>query len=118
MREWDHLLDGYLAEYGARGLSEESTRGVRRVLEDWGQWMKRCRPRPRLDQVDASLITRFVRDRTAFKAKPTVYRIMSSMRGMGEYLVREGAWQSNPMRWMKGPKYWSNRNLPRRLDRS
>lgn len=29
---------------------------------------------------------------------------MSTMRGMGDHLVREGVWLINPLRWMKGPK--------------
>lgn len=28
MRGWDQLLDGYMAEYGARGLSEEIVRDL------------------------------------------------------------------------------------------
>lgn len=117
MRGWDQLLDGYMVEYGARGLSEENVKGVARTLERWGVWMKRCRPRPRLEQIDAPLIVRFMRSRTNFKAKATVYRTLSTLRGMGEYLVREGVWQANPMRWMKGPKVTPYSRLPLRLDR-
>jgi site-specific recombinase XerC len=39
------------------------------------------------------------------------------MRGMGDYLVREGIWQSNPLRWMKGPKVTPYSRLPRRIER-
>ena len=92
------MLDGYMSEYAARGLSEESVKNVGRTLERWGAWMKRCRPRPKLEHIDAPLIARYMRSRTSFKAKATVYRTLSDLRGMGEYLVREGVWQANPMR--------------------
>lgn len=117
MRGWDQLLDGYMAEYGARGLSEENVRIVGRTLERWGSWMKRCRPRPKLEDVDAPLIARYMRSRSSFKAKSTVYRTLSTMRGMGDYLVRAGIWRANPMRWMKGPKVTPYSRLPARLDR-
>jgi site-specific recombinase XerD len=80
--------------------------------------MKRCRPRPKLEEIDAPLITRFIRASTPFKAKSTVYGTLSTMRCMGEYLVREGVWQANPMRWMKGPKLTPYGRQPRRLDRA
>jgi site-specific recombinase XerD len=90
MRGWDQLLDGYLAQYAARGLSDGSVSRTTSVLGQWGQWMKRCRPRPRIDEIDAPLITRFIRSRGTFKAKSTVSGTLSVMRGMGEFLVREG----------------------------
>ncbi|NJD87710.1 MAG: hypothetical protein FIB05_06835 [Betaproteobacteria bacterium] len=117
MRGWDQLLDGYMAEYGARGLSEESVRHVGRALERWGSWLKHSRPRPKLEDVDAPMITRYMRSRSSFKAKSTVYRTLSTLRGMGDYLVREGVWAANPMRWMKGPKVTPYSHLPARLNR-
>jgi site-specific recombinase XerD len=118
MRRWDQLLDGYLAEYRARGLCAGSIERTTSVLERWGQWMRSRRPRPRLEQVDADLIVRFIQTRSSFRAKSTVYGTLSVMRGMGEYLVREGVWTSNPLRWMKGPKITPYSRLPRRLDRA
>lgn len=118
MRGWDQLLDGYLAQYAARGVCDGSVSRATSVLGKWGQWMKRCRPRPRIEEIDAPLIARFIRSRTAFKSKSTVYGTLSVMRGMGEFLVREGVWESNPMRWMRGPKVTPYSHLPKRLDRS
>jgi site-specific recombinase XerD len=118
MRGWDQLLDGYVAEYGARGVAAGSVRRVSGVLERWGQWMKRCRPRPKVEAIDAALITRYMRSRKSFRAKATVYGTLSVMRGMGEFLVREGVWESNPIRWMKGPKLSPYSCLPKRLDRA
>jgi site-specific recombinase XerD len=91
---------------------------VARVLESWGQWLKRRRPRPRLDQVDADLLVAYMRSRTAFRSKSTVYGTLSVMRGMGDYLVREEVWQSNPLRWMRGPKVSPYSRLPKRIDAS
>ena len=118
MRGWDQLLDGYLAQYAARGLCDGSVSRATSVLGQWGEWMKRCRPRPRIEQIDAPLIARFIRSRTSFKSKATVYGTLSVMRGMGEFLVREGVWENNPMRWMRGPKVTPYNRLPRRLDRA
>lgn len=117
MRGWDQLLDGYLVEYGSRGLCEGTVQRTTSVLERWGLWLRTRRPRPRVEQIDADLITRYIESR-AFRSKATVYAVLSTMRGMGEYLVREGVWTSNPMRWMRGPKVTPYSRLPRRLDRA
>ena len=118
MRGWDTLLDGYLAEYRARGVCDGSISHTTSVLERWGRWLRSRRPRPPIEHVDAELIVRFIRTRSPFRAKSTVYGTLSVMRGMGDYLVREGVWTSNPMRWMKGPKVTPYSRLPRRLDRA
>jgi site-specific recombinase XerD len=118
MRTWDRLLDGYLAELGARGLADAYVGRVTGVLERWGSWMKRCRPRPRLEEVDAPLIERFICSRCSFYSKATTYATLSVMRGMGEYLVKEGVWEANPMRWMQGPKLNPYHRLPARLQPS
>jgi site-specific recombinase XerD len=39
------------------------------------------------------------------------------MRGFGDYLVRQGLWKMNPLRWMKGPKVTPYSRLPKRIDR-
>lgn len=77
--------------------------------------MKRRRPRPALEQVDAPLLVAYVRTRMAFHKKSTVSGTMSTMRGMGEFLVREGLWGSNPLRWLQGPKLDARMRVPRRL---
>jgi hypothetical protein len=43
MRRWDGLVDAYLEEYVARGVSTAMVDNVRRELERWGNWMKRRR---------------------------------------------------------------------------
>ena len=118
MRGWDRLLDGYLAEYGARGFADGSVGRVTMVLHQWGSWLKRCRPRPRIEAIDAPLIERFIRSRCTFQAKSTTYATISVMRGLGEYLVREGVWEVNPLRWMKGPTVSPYHHLPARLQPS
>jgi integrase len=40
------------------------------------------------------------------------------MRGFGDYLVRQGLWTINPLRWMKGPKVTPYSRLPKRIDRA
>jgi site-specific recombinase XerD len=117
-RGWEALVDGYLVEYGSRGLAAGTVARVRSVLEHWGQWLRGRRPRPRVEQVDVDLLVRYLRSRTSFRSKSTVYGTLSVMRGMGDYLVREGVWLTNPLRWMKGPKVTPYSRLPMRIDAS
>jgi site-specific recombinase XerD len=117
MRRWDRLLDSYMEEYAARGVSKESVAMSKGRLERWGRWLKARRPRVSIERIDADSITRYIESCSTFKAKATVYGTLSTMRGFGDYLVRQGLWTINPLRWMKGPKVTPYSRLPKRIDR-
>src|SRR4051794_6631284 len=115
MKQWDSVMEGYLASGEARGLSEESQRSNRRELERLGCWLKRRRPKPRLEEVSGQLLIQYLRSRTKFRAKATVAGVVSKLRCFGEYLVHEGVWSQNPMRWVRGPRLDPRGKLPRRI---
>jgi site-specific recombinase XerD len=116
MRRWDRLVDSYLEEYRARGVSQESVMYTQARLDRWGRWLKGRRPRIAIEQIDAEGITRYIANSSTFRAKATVYATLSTMRGFGDYLVRHGLWKINPLRWMKGPKVTPYSRLPKRID--
>lgn len=115
MRRWDALVEKYVGECEARGLcrSTVATRAIE--LARFGGWVKRRRPRPQLEGVDSEHLIRYLRGRTAFRSKATVCGVTSILRNMGEYLVREGVWLKNPLRWIRGPKLDNRRRVPRRI---
>jgi hypothetical protein len=45
MRRWDRLLDSYIEEYRARGVSSQSVACTEARLNRWGRWLKGRRPR-------------------------------------------------------------------------
>jgi len=104
MQRWDRLLEQFMEREGARGLSVEYLQNLRRECERTGCWLKNRRPRPTLEQVDAELLIKYVRSRTTFRSKATLSGILSKLRGWGEFLVLQGIWSSNPLRWIQGPK--------------
>jgi site-specific recombinase XerD len=116
MRRWDRLVDSYIEEYRGRGVSAASVAMNTARLERWGRWLKARRPRVAIERIDAESITRYIESCSTFKAKTTVYGTLSSMRMFGDYLVRQGLWTINPLRWMKGPKISPYSRLPRRID--
>lgn len=116
MRRWDRLVDSYMEDYRARGISAGSVAHVAARLEAWGRWLKQRRPRVAIEDIDAQLITRYMASRKSFRAKSTVYGTLSSMRGFGDFLVAQGLWSVNPLRWMKGPKVTPYSTLPQRID--
>jgi len=118
MRRWDRLLDSYIEEYAARGVCKESVVMNTARIERWGRWLKARRPRVSIERIDADSITRYIESCSTFKAKATVYGTLSTMRGFGDYLVRQGLWTINPLRWMKGPKVTPYSRLPKRIDRN
>jgi site-specific recombinase XerD len=118
MRRWDGLVNDHLEELTQRGLTEETVAGRARELDYFGNWLKRRRPRPKLEEVSSDHIVQYLHGRGAFKAKSTVSGILSDLRNMGEYLVRREIWASNPLRWMQGPKLYWYRQAPRRIGRA
>ena len=115
MRRWDAVVEGYLDEVRARGVAETRRQQVQRELDRWGSWMRHRRPRPVLEQIGSDLLLQYLRVRTRFRSKATVSGVMSVLRGMGDYLVRQRLWASNPLRWMRGPKRDWRTHLPRRI---
>ena len=115
MKRWDVMVDGYMKWCEFRGLSEATITGLRHELDRWGCWMKRRRPKPNLEEVDGQLLIEYIRSRTRFHAKTTVSGVTSKLRCMGEYLVHEGVWTKNPMRWIKGPRLDPRGRLPKRI---
>ncbi len=47
----------------------------------------------------------------------TVSGTLSTMRGFGGFLVRQGPWGINPLRWMNGPEVSPYNRLPKRVVR-
>lgn len=118
MRRWDRLVDAYIEECRARGICPASVAHTESKLRQWGGWLRSRRPRPMLEAIDAELHVRYLASRSPFRAKATVYGTLSTMRCFGEYLMRQGLWQQNPLRWMKGPKVRPYNYLPRRIERT
>jgi len=116
MRRWDALVDAYIKGYEARGLTGSHVETSQRELERWGNWLKRRRPKPRLEEISQDLHVRYIQERTAFRAKATVYGVLSKMRCFGDFLVREGVWIDNPLKWMQGPKLTPYHRMPKRID--
>jgi site-specific recombinase XerD len=115
MKQWESAVEGYVAAGEARGLSQESVRSSRVELDRCGCWLKRRRPKPRLEEIDGQLLIQYLRSRTRFRAKSTVSSIASKLRCFGEYLVQQGVWPQNPMRWVRGPRLDPRGRLPRRI---
>ena len=116
MRRWDTLLDAYIEEYETRGIHPQTIDNAHRELMRMGNWMKRRRPKPRLEDIGPELLTRYIQHRTPFKSKATIYSVMSHLRCFGNYLVRQGAWLDNPLKWMHGPKVTPYNRMPKRID--
>lgn len=118
MRRWDRLQDAYMEEYRGRGLSEQTVLYTEARLQRWGLWLKKRRPRITIEGIDADSITRYLEACASFRSKATVYGTLSTMRGFGDYLVRQSLWKINPLRWMKGPKVTPYSRLPKRIDQA
>jgi site-specific recombinase XerD len=118
MRQWDSLVDNYMRYCKTKGLATATIIGNRRQLDKWGNWLKRRKPKPSIEQIDSEYIIKYISMRTAFKARATVYGTISIMRGFGEFLVREGIWNMNPLKWIRGPRIDPRMQIPRCIKKS
>jgi site-specific recombinase XerD len=117
MRRWDGLVAGHLKQCVARGLKPSTVYGRQLELERFGVWVKRRRPRPVLEDVGTEVIVSYLKSRTAFLCKASVCGVMTKLKGMGEYLVAEGIWLENPLRWMRQPKLDPLRGVGNRISK-
>jgi len=117
MRRWDGLLERFLGELQARGLSTVTIEQYCRELDRWGSWLKHRRPRPSLEEVGSEEVVNYIRSRATCHSKSTVASVITALRNMGEFLVREEVWVSNPLRWMRGPRLDPRARVPRRIGR-
>lgn len=115
MKNFDQLLDGFLLECRARGISEETLKSRRCELTRWGNFLKEKRPRVQLATIDPELINLFLKNRSHFRAKATIAGAMSHLRCFGEYLNREGIWKRNHIKWMQSPRLAINSHLPKSM---
>ena len=92
MQRWDRLMEEYLGRCGARGISAEHMKNVRRELERLGAWLKRKRGRPHLEDVGVEELIAYLRNRTTFRSKATLSGILSILRCWGNFLVEQRMW--------------------------
>jgi len=118
MKRWDTLSDRFMEVYSARKVEPQTVEAMRREWDAWGCWLKARRPRPKLEDVSHELITQYIAGRGKFRAKATLYGMLSRMRQIGNFLVEEKVWRDNPLLWMKGPRLDRRHRLPRRIDSS
>jgi len=108
-------VDSYMAQCETRGLSQETLKARRSELDRVGCWLKGRRPKPKLEEVEGQLLIKYLKRRAHFRSKATLAGISSQLRCFGEYLLEQGVWLQNPMRWVKGPRLDPRGKLPRRI---
>lgn len=118
MRRWDNLVDGFLKEYAVRDISINQVRNRERELAKFGIWLKRRKPTPKIEDIDLDLIHEYIKSRTTFLSKASSCAIIGALRSMGDYLVENGLWLQNPLRWITGPKLNNTRKIPKNYHRS
>ena len=115
MRRWDGLLERYMDECATRGLMDSTLYGRRVELDRLGIWLKRRKPKPNLEEISSELLISYIRSRTAFHSKASICGVVTALRGIGGFLLKEGVWMKNPMRWIRGPKLDTQHRLPKRI---
>lgn len=118
MRRWDNLVDGFLKEYSVRDISIGQVRNRERELAKFGIWLKRKKPTPKIEDISLDLIHEYIKSRTTFLSKTSVVGVIGALRAMGDYLVENGVWLQNPLRWVTGPKINNLRKIPKNYHRS
>lgn len=117
MKRWDGLKVRFMDVYESRGLAPSTVQMMSREWDEWGCYLKNRRPRPKLEDITAGMITDYIGRRCQFHARATQQAVMSRMRLIGDYFVGENVWRVNYLRWMRAPKVDKRHRLPRRVDK-
>lgn len=118
MYHWENLVEKYLRDMKICGLSRNYIEGTEYELDKFGVWLRKRKPKPGIGDINAEHITGYMKSRTAFSSKSTVSGIVSKLRRWGEFLVKEGYWLKNPLRWMRGPKIDHRSHLPKTIGKA
>ena len=94
-------------------MAAVSITGRIREMEQWGLWLKRRRPKVRIEAISRLQIEQYIGGRGVCRSKWTQYCVVSHLRQIGHFLVGEQLWQENPLRWIKGPRVNGRMKLPR-----
>ena len=87
MKRWDGLKVRFMDVYESRDLAPSTVLAMSREWDEWGCYLKNRRPRPKLGDVTAGMITDYIGRRCKFHAPATQQGVMSRMRVIGEFLV-------------------------------
>lgn len=115
MRNFETLVDGYTEECRSRGVNEHTIAHRKRFLLRWGVWLRSSGFGSSLEDVNAEIIIKFLKNDSVFKSKSTIAGSMSALRCFGDYLNREGVWSRNYLRWMPSPKLRVGKHIPKAL---
>lgn len=115
MRRWDSMVNKYEQVLKAQGLVKNTI--LNRISETvkLGIWLKKRRPLPVIEDFKEEHFTSYLKVRTKFKSKSTTQSIMSHLRCLGDYLVKEKMLIRNPMIWLHGPRVSSRSKTPKRI---
>lgn len=118
MYRWENLVEKHLREMKIRGMSEQYVKTTGWELDKFGVWLRKRKPKPGIGDITAEHVTKYIESRTAFSSKSTVFGVVSKLRNWGEFLVKEGYWLKNPLRWMRGPKIDHRSHLPKTISKT
>ena len=117
MRRWDSMVNKYEQVLKAQGLVSNTI--VNRLSETvkFGIWLKKRRPIPVIEDFKEEHFSSYLKVRTKFKSKSTTQSIMSHLRCLGDFLVKEKMLIRNPMIWLHGPRVSSRSKTPKRISK-
>lgn len=120
MRNWEKHVKKYIQECRIRGLVKSTLEQKEKLLLGWGVWLRMRRPMPSLEEVGekSDYTINYILSRAAFRSKSFTYSVVSNMRCLGRFMVEEGVWRANPVRWIQGPRVDPYSKIPRRIGRS
>jgi len=115
MKKYDALVEDYVRLCEFRKIGKHTIYTRRREIEKFGLWVKRKRPRPKLEDVNAEIIINYLKAQSTCRARSTVQGKFSNLRCFFEFLVEENVWHKNPLKWIRGPKMIVNSHIPKSL---
>jgi integrase/recombinase XerD len=117
MQQYDALIESYIKRCEARNIGKSTIYTRRREIEKFGLWVKRKKPRPKLEKINSEIILDYLKSQSVFRARSTVQAKFSNLRCFFDFLVENNVWHRNPLKWIQGPKVLINSHVPKTLNK-
>ncbi len=118
MKRWEKLVDEFISNGLASGLSEESLKSRENELLRFYFWSKKRNSNLKIESLNLEHYQIYFKSRFSFLSKQTIASVISVHRLMGDFLLDKNLWHQNFVRWIDAPKLNNTRKISKTYEKN
>ena len=118
MKRWEKLVDEFISNGLASGLSEESLKTREKELLRFYFWSKKINSNLKIESLNLEHYQTYFKARFSFLSKQTIASVISMHRLMGDFLLDKNLWHQNFVRWIDAPKLNNTRKISKTYEKN